>query len=246
MHNKPAKIATRSSIFTIVIDAGHGGKDSGAIGANGVQEKQVVLAIAKRLAKAINEQAHMRAFLSRKDDEFVPLAERLRRGRRGGADLFISIHADAANFNRRASGASVYILSQHGASTVAGRWLAERENHSELNGLDLNTLQDQGPMLRSVLIDLAQTAAMRDSHRLATALLNALEPVSPLHYTHVEHAPFLVLKSPDIPSVLVETGFLSNLTEEKRLSDSAYQARLAKALLAGIKQYMQNQGALLK
>lgn len=236
---KPA--AKMKRVFSVVIDAGHGGKDPGAKGVKGVEEKDVVLAIAKKLAHEINQQPNMRAILTRHSDYFVPLGQRLRLARKGEADLFIAIHADAY-FNNSATGASVYTLSQRGASSVAARWLAQRENHSELDGVELNTLQDQSPMLRSVLIDLAQAATTQDSIRLGASVLNALENVSSLHYSHVERAPFLVLKSPDIPSVLVETGFLSNPKEEQRLADPKYQLKIARALREGIVQYVRKYG----
>lgn len=230
-------------IFTIVIDAGHGGKDPGALGVRGTEEKEVVLSIAKKLAKEINQTPHMRAVLTRSGDYFIPLMQRLKLARKGDADLFVAIHADA-HFDKTASGASVYILSQHGASTVAARWLAQRENHSELDNVELNTLKDQSPMLRQVLIDLAQTSTKQDSTRLGNSVLDALEDIGPLHYAHVEHAPFLVLKSPDIPSILIETGFLSNPREESKLKDPAYQDKIAKALRHGIGQYVRKYGVL--
>lgn len=234
----PTPIKTPSKrVFTVVIDAGHGGKDPGARGKRGTEEKQIVLAIAKKLAYAINQEPNMRAVMTRKGDYFVPLVDRLKLARKGEADLFVAIHADAY-FNNNAAGASVYALSQRGASSVAARWLAERENHSELDGVELNTLKDQSPMLRSVLIDLAQTATARDSLRLGSNVLDALEQMTALHYAHVERAPFLVLKSPDIPSILVETGFISNPSEEEQLGNPAYQAKIAQALRQGIAQYV--------
>ena len=235
---KPTIVAplTRRNVV-IVIDPGHGGKDPGAIGRDGTQEKTVVLAIAKQLADIINAQPNMRAILTRNGDYFIPLAGRLMAARKGKADIFIAIHADAY-FNNRANGASVYALSQHGASSVAARWLAQRENHSELGGVDLRGLDDQSYLLRSVLIDLAQTATSTDSLRLGTALLDALDNVTKLHYTRVEQAPFLVLKSPDIPSILVETGFISNPAEAQRLQDKRYQNKMAVALFQGIRTYL--------
>lgn len=229
--------------MVVVIDAGHGGKDPGAVGENGVQEKNVVLAIAKKLATRINESGEMRAVLTRQGDYFVGLRDRLKLARKGKADLFIAIHADSY-FNTRASGASVYTLSRHGATTEAARWLARRDNYSELGGVDLGDLPDQSVVLRSVLIDLAQTATITDSMRLGTSLLDALDNVTSLHYTRVEQAPFVVLKSPDIPSVLVETGFITNRTEEKRLADNQYQNQLADALYAGVQHYVKRYAGL--
>lgn len=226
----------KTDIFTVVVDAGHGGKDTGALGPNGIKEKDVVLAIAKKLAYDINQQPGMKAVLTRSGDYFVPLRKRLNLARKGEGDLFIAIHADSY-FNAKATGASVYALSQHGATSEAARWLAQKDNYSELDGVELNELHDRSPILRSVLIDLAQTATIRGSLRLGNKMLDALDDVANLHYKHVEQAPFMVLKSPDIPSVLVETGFISNPREEKRLADPIYQQRIANALLTGIKQY---------
>ncbi len=223
--------------LVIVVDAGHGGKDPGTIGMHGTQEKNVVLAIALRLADLINEDPKLHASLTRRGDYFVTLKGRLQLARRDKADLFIAIHADSY-FNDHSIGASVYALSQHGASSMQARWLADRENHSELGGVDLNGLGDHSYLLRSVLIDLAQTATIIDSVRLGTDMLHSLQSVTSLHYARVEQAPFMVLKSPDIPSILVETGFLSNPMEEERLRDPDYRDKLARALLTGIRQYV--------
>lgn len=224
-------------VITVVIDAGHGGKDPGALGIHGTHEKDVVLAIAKRLASLINQQPNMHAVLTRSGDYFVPLRDRLRLARKGKADLFMSIHADSY-FNTQASGMSVYTLSRRGATSEAARWLAKRENYLELGGVDLGELGDQSYLLRSVLIDLAQTATSRDSMRFGVSMLDSLDTIAPLHYTRVEQAPFMVLKSPDIPSVLVETGFISNGNEELRLRDVKYQARIAQALFEGVRSYL--------
>lgn len=221
----------------IVIDPGHGGKDSGAIGEYGTEEKHVVLGIARRLARLINQVPYQRAVLTRNGDYFVPLRGRLRLAHKGKADLFIAIHADSY-FNRRSSGASVYALSHRGATSEAARYLAKRENYSELGGVDLSGLEDKSYMLRSVLIDLAQTATITDSLRLGNAMLNSLGSVTKLHYRRVEQAPFVVLKSPDIPSILVETGFISNPAEERMLTDADYQNNIAEALFNGIQYYL--------
>ncbi len=223
--------------LVVVIDAGHGGKDPGTIGINGTREKDVVLAIALRLADLISQDPKLKVSLTRRGDYFVTLKGRLQLARKDKADLFIAIHADSY-FNDHSVGASVYALSQHGASSMAARWLADRENHSELGGVDLNGLGDNSYMLRSVLIDLAQTATIIDSVRLGTDMLKSLESVTSLHYARVEQAPFMVLKSPDIPSILVETGFLSNPEEEERLRDPEYRDKLAHALLSGIRQFV--------
>jgi N-acetylmuramoyl-L-alanine amidase len=223
--------------FVIVVDAGHGGKDPGTIGLHGTKEKDVVLAIALRLADLINQEPNMHAALTRRGDYFVTLQDRLRLARSNKADLFIAIHADSY-FTAQMTGASVYALSRHGASSMTARWLADHDNHSELGGVDLNGLGDHSYVLRSVLIDLAQTATIVDSLRLGTEVLSSLGSVAPLHYTRVEQAPFMVLKSPDIPSILVETGFLSTQSEEERLRDPEYRERLAHALLNGIRRYV--------
>jgi N-acetylmuramoyl-L-alanine amidase len=223
--------------FDIVIDAGHGGKDPGALGRNGAREKDIVLNIAKILTKKLNALPHVRAVMTREEDYFVPLRKRLAIAREAKADLFIAIHADAY-FDKHAEGASVYALSQHGATSEAARWLAKRDNYSELDGVEFNSLSDRDPIIRSVLVDLAQTTTMEDSIKVGNAVLDALERISPLHHAHVERAPFVVLKSPDIPSILVETGFITSPKEERRLTNAVYQEQLADALRAGIYQYV--------
>ena len=243
----PSFSSKKNGVYTpyrpmiVVIDPGHGGKDPGALGELGTEEKTVVLAIAKELADKINRTSSMRAVLTRQGDYFVSLRDRLIRARKGKADLFIAIHADSY-FNKRADGASVYALSKHGATSVAARWLADRDNHSELGDVDLNDLNDQSYVLRSVLIDMAQTATVTDSLRLGTVMLDALDRVTDLHYTKVEQAPFMVLKSPDIPSVLIELGFISNRKEEQHLRDKAYQRKMADALFNGIRLYQKRYG----
>lgn len=224
--------------FIVVIDPGHGGKDPGAEGKDGAKEKTVVLAIARQLATLINHQPHMHAVLTRKGDYFVTLRNRLRLAHKGKADIFIAIHADSYLSDQSTAGASVYALSQRGATSEAARWLAQRENYSELGGVDLADLGDKSAVLRSVLIDLAQTATITDSLRLGKSMLDSLGDVTELHYKRVEQAPFVVLKSPDIPSVLVETGFISNPSEEARLKNKEYQDKLALALFHGIQVYI--------
>lgn len=236
-------IPSSSRSITVMIDPGHGGKDSGAVGPSGIKEKDVVLAIAKQLASMINQQPHMRAVLTRDGDYFISLHDRLVSARRDKVDLFVAIHADSY-FNKKANGASVYALSQHGATSIAARWLARADNYSELGGVDLGDLEDQSYMLRSVLIDLAQTTTTRESMRLGGSLLDALDNVTKLHYARVEQAPFMVLKSPDIPSILVETGFISNAKEESRLRDRSYQRKIAQALLSGIMIYHKKYAAV--
>lgn len=235
---------THPHLFTVVIDAGHGGRDPGAIGPLGAKEKEVVLAIAKRLAKLLNQQKGMHAILTREGDDFVGLRDRLRLARKGKADLFMSIHADSY-FNNHARGMSVYALSRRGATSEAAHWLAKRENNSELGGVDLKELADQSYLLRSVLIDLAQTATITDSLRLGHAILDNLQRAAiRLHYSRVEQAPFMVLKSPDIPSILVETGFISNPSEEKRLRDKKHQEEIAQGLLQGLRHYINHYSAI--
>lgn len=222
--------------IVIVIDPGHGGKDPGTISPNGIREKDVVLAISRDLFQLLQKEPGYRSALTRTNDYFIPLRGRLAIARQDKGDMFIAIHADAAG-ESDATGAAVFALSPHGASSEAARWLAEKENYSELGAVPLS---DKSDMLRSVLIDLSQTATISSSLQLGSALLPQLAKVGRLHYTHVETAPFMVLKSPDIPSLLVETGFLSNPLEERRLSDPRYQQEIAQALFTGIKNYFWN------
>ena len=217
----------------VTIDPGHGGKDPGAIGANGTREKNVVLAISQELVEQINRQPGMHAVLTREGDYYIGLRQRLTAARKHNADLFIAIHADAYN-KRDSIGASVFALSPHGASSEAARWLAERENHSELGDVPLN---DKSLMLRSVLLDLSQTATIIDSLHLGDQVLHNLRNMTKLHNLKVEQAPFMVLKSPDIPSILIETGFITNPEEEIKLSDPHYRETLASAITNGIKSY---------
>lgn len=220
----------------IVLDPGHGGKDPGATGRRGTHEKEVVLAIAKRLKQVIDKQPGMKAILTRKGDYYIGLRQRLELARKYDADLFISIHADAFK-NPRSKGASVFALSQRGATSEAARWLAEKENYSELGGVNLSDLDDSSGIIRSVLIDLSQTATISASLKLGKRILNNLDDFTVLHNERVEQARFVVLKSPDIPSILVETGFISNPREESHLKSSFYQEKLAKALTAGLISY---------
>lgn len=226
-----------SKTTTIVIDAGHGGSDPGARGARGHLEKNVVLQIAKRLALKLNHTKNIRVTMTRTQDHFVPLRERLTLARKSKADLFIAIHADGY-FNREARGASVYALSAHGATSEAAHWLAKQDNYSELGGVELNALKDKSPILRKVLIDLAQTATIKASLILGNDILQSLDDIATLHHKSVEQAPFLVLKSPDIPSILIETGFISNPQEERQLANPFYQNKIAQALAQGILQYI--------
>jgi len=227
-----ARPAARDLI--VAIDAGHGGEDPGAIGKYGTREKDVVLAIARALAQRVDAEPGMRAVLTRDGDYFVPLRDRMRRARAQQADLFVSIHADAIR-DRSVDGSSVYILSQHGATTEAARWLAERENASDLIGGV--SLEDKSDMLASVLLDLSQTASLTASHTAAEHVLHELNRVGEVRRPLVQQAGFMVLKSPDIPSMLVETAYISNPAEEQRLRGLAHQAKLAEAIHQGLREY---------
>ena len=219
-------------MLTVVVDAGHGGEDPGARGRRGTHEKHVTLAIARRLKALIDAEPGMRAVLTRDGDYFIPLAARADKARRVKADLFVSIHADAFLLPH-ARGSSVFALSERGATSTTARWLAKRENEADLiGGVNLD-VKDR--YLAETLLDLSQTATINDSLKIGRAVLAELGEVNTLHKAYVEQAGFAVLKSPDVPSILVETAFISNPEEEKRLGDAAYQDRLARALLAGIK-----------
>jgi N-acetylmuramoyl-L-alanine amidase len=220
--------------IVIAIDAGHGGEDPGAKGYKGTYEKDVVLAIARRLHRLINREAGMRAVLIRDGDYFIPLRERMEKARAMKADLFVSIHADAFR-DRRARGSSVYVLSQRGASSEAARWLATSENKSDLIGGV--KLDDKDDMLASVLLDLSQTASIEASLEAGEQVLKQLKKVGKVHKPHVQQAGFAVLKSPDIPSILVETAFISNPREERKLTSSRYQSAMASAILNGVRGY---------
>jgi N-acetylmuramoyl-L-alanine amidase len=220
--------------LVIAIDAGHGGEDPGAIGQNGTREKDVVLAIARELALQINAETGMKAVLTRNGDYFVPLRDRMRRARAQSADLFVSIHADSIR-DRRVDGSSVYILSQRGATDEASRWLAERENASDLIGGV--SLDDKDDVLASVLLDLSQSASLSASQVAAERVLRQLNRVGEVRKPQVQQARFMVLKSPDIPSMLVETAYISNPQEEQRLRSQPHQAKLAAAIHQGVHDY---------
>ena len=232
--NRFSRPASRQLI--VVIDPGHGGKDPGASGHHRTLEKHVVLAIAKRLQQKINRQPGMKAVLTRDGDYFIDLRRRLDISRRYHPDVFVAIHADAFT-NAQSHGASVFALSQRGATSEAARWLAEKENYSELGGVNLKGLDDKSGMIRSVLIDLSQTATINASLKIGSNVLHGLGRMTTLHNYKVEQARFVVLKSPDTPSILVETGFISNPLEEQRLASSAYQEKLSQAIFDGIYQY---------
>lgn len=220
--------------LVIAIDAGHGGKDPGAVGKRGTKEKQVVLDIARKLAKLLEREPGYKPVLIRSGDVFLPLRERIRKARSAKADLFLSIHADASP-NHDAQGSSVYILSEHGASSEAARFLAKQENSVDLIGGV--SLDQRDETLASVLLDLSQRHTIETSQEAAERLLGELKRVGKVHSRKVEKAAFVVLKSPDVPSVLVETAFISNPREERRLRTRAHQERVAKSLVNGIKKY---------
>jgi N-acetylmuramoyl-L-alanine amidase len=231
-------IPTSDREIVIAIDAGHGGEDPGAHGPTGVWEKNITLAVARQLEKEINAEPGMSAVLTRDGDYFIPLEKRYLKAREAKADLFVSIHADA--FHREAAaGASVYVLSTRGASGEAARWLADRENASDLvGGVSFDGKDDT---LAAVLLDLSQSATMKGSKDAANHVLAAMKRVGKAHKPHVEHANFVVLRSPDVPSMLVETAFISNPSEEKKLNDPAYRKRLAKAIRDGVRDYFHTQ-----
>lgn len=219
----------------VVIDPGHGGKDPGAQGLHGAREKDVVLKISKELQNLLNKEPGFTAIMTRNTDFYISLRKRLEIARRNHADMFVAIHADAYHHSH-ATGASVYALSQRGATSEAAKWLAEKENESELGGLS-SELADKDAMLRSVLIDLSQTHTIASSLHIGRDVLTKLGRNAPLHHPRVEQAAFVVLKSPDIPSILVETGFLSNPLEEEKLTNKVFQRQTAYAIKEGIKKY---------
>ncbi len=220
--------------LVVAIDAGHGGEDPGAIGRDGTREKDVTLAIARSLAQRINSEPGMRAVLTRSGDYFVKLRDRMERARAARADLFISVHADAVR-DRSVAGSSVYVLSARGASNEAAKWLADRENAADLIGGV--SLDDKDDVVASVLLDLSQSAAMSASAVAAAKVLNALNDVGEVRRAEVQHAGFVVLKSPDVPSMLIESAYITNPGEERRLRDPRHQARIAEAILAGVRGY---------
>lgn len=230
---KPAE-PQYARLITVAIDAGHGGEDPGALGAKGSREKDITLALAKKLKQKIDAQENMHAVLIRDGDYFVPLAQRVTKARAVKADLFMSIHADAF-IKPHARGSSVFALSENGATSVAAKWLAKKENDADLvGGINIDV---KDAFLKRTLIDLSQTATINDSLKLGHAVLKAMGGVNTLHKRHVEQAGFAVLKAPDIPSILIETAFISNPQEEKRLNDPGYQDKLVDAIVGGVKHY---------
>ncbi len=220
--------------LVIAIDAGHGGQDVGAKGYSGTYEKNVTLATARELARQVNAEPGMQAVLTRDNDTFIPLAERYHKARAAKADLFISIHADA-DPTHTATGSSVWVLSQRGVTSQAARWLADRENAADLIGGV--SLSDKDDTLASVLLDLSQSATMKASNDAAERVHQALRDIGRTHKAHPERANFVVLRSPDVPSMLVETAFITNADEEQQLNDADYRARLAGAVLSGVRGY---------
>lgn len=237
--NKPEMIR----LITVAIDPGHGGEDPGAISRSGTHEKNITLSIARKLKAKIDKEPNMRAALTRDGDYFISLPMRLVKARQFNADLFVSVHADAF-IKPHARGSSVYALSERGATSAAARWLAKKENEADLiGGVNLDI---KDPYLKQTLLDLSQTATINDSLKLGREVLLEIGDINHLHKHDVEQAGFAVLKSPDIPSILVETAFISNPDEEKKLKDAAYQDKLADAILAGIKRYFANNPPLAR
>lgn len=221
-------------LLTVAIDPGHGGEDPGAIGGSGTYEKHVALDIAKKLRAKIDAQPNMRSMMTRDADFFVPLNVRVQKARRVGADLFVSIHADAFT-TPDAKGSSVFALSEHGASSAAARWMANKENSSdEIGGINIKSAD---ATVNRALFDMSTTAQIRDSMRYGNFVLKEIGGINKLHKGSVEQAGFAVLKAPDIPSILVETAFISNPDEERRLNDDAYRDKMADAIMTGIKRY---------
>jgi N-acetylmuramoyl-L-alanine amidase len=239
--SKPRPLVDR--LVTIVIDAGHGGEDPGARGANGSLEKDVTLAIAQLLKDKIDREGNMRAVLTREGDYYIALGQRVEKARRVQADLFVSIHADAF-IRPNARGSSVFALSERGATSMQARWLAKKENSADLIG-GVN-LKQKDPYLARTLLDLSQTATINDSLRLGREVLSEIGDINRLHGRDVEQAGFAVLKAPDIPSILVETAFISNPEEERRLNDPTFQSKLADSIVSGIKRYLAKNPALAK
>ena len=230
-------------LVTIVLDPGHGGEDPGAIGRGGSYEKNVTLSVARRLKEKIDATPNMRSVLTRDGDYFIPLQQRVGKARRVQADLFVSVHADAF-IKSTARGSSVFVLSETGASSSAARWLANKENSADLvGGVNLGA---KDPYLARTLLDLSQTATINDSLKLGKDVLGELGRINTLHKGQVEQAGFAVLKAPDIPSILIETAFISNPEEEARLNDEAYQDRMAEAILKGIRRYFAKNPPLAK
>ncbi len=231
------KRTQRKQKFVIALDPGHGGRDPGAIGKKGTREKDVALSVAKKMKTLINRESGYRAILTRDADRFVTLRNRVKKAREAEADIFISLHADSFH-KSNVKGASVYALSLRGASSEAARWIAKKENSSDLIGGI--SLDDKDDLIASVLLDLSQTATIQDSLELGSDVLSHIGKVSRLNNNKVQQAGFAVLKAPDMPSILIETAFLSNPSEEKKLRNPKHQHKLAKAVFSGIKNHLKN------
>jgi len=245
-HHKPGQKPGQEKMvrmLTIALDPGHGGEDPGAMGARGSREKDIVLAIAKRLKDKIEDHPNMRVMLTRDGDYFVPLGKRVEKARKVDADLFVSIHADAF-VKTSARGSSVFVLSEKGATSSAARWLADKENQADLIGG--TNAKGHDPQLASVLFDLSTTAQINDSMKVGKAVLGEIGGINKLHKGSVEQAGFAVLKAPDIPSILIETAFISNPEEEARLLDDDYQDKIADAIVKGIRRYFAKNPPLAK
>lgn len=240
-HSQLAPASRRPII--VALDPGHGGEDPGAIGRRGTREKNVTLAIAHKIRSLIDREPGMRTMLTRDDDYFVPLNVRVEKARRVRADLFVSIHADAFT-TPSARGSSVFALSEHGATSSAARWLAQRENEADLIG-GVN-LDNRDPILAKTLLDLSQTAQINDSLRVGRSVLDGIGAINSLHKGSVEQAGFAVLKAPDIPSILVETAFISNPDEELKLRSDRHQQQFAASIVGGVKRYFAQNPALAR
>jgi len=233
---KPPVAAAMDSLIVIALDPGHGGEDPGAVGPSGLREKDVVLAVGLKLRERLQSNPNIRVLMTRDADFFVPLHERVRKARRVQADLFVSIHADAF-FTPQARGASVFVLSDGAATSAAARWMANKENAADMvGGVNVGAATKDANVLRA-LLDMSTTAQIKDSLKLGSEVLGQIGKIGKLHKVKVEQAGFAVLKAPDIPSILVETAFISNPEEEKKLRDPAYQDQLVDALASGIAKY---------
>jgi N-acetylmuramoyl-L-alanine amidase len=240
----PAEQRRVDRLVIVALDPGHGGEDPGAVGPTGLREKDVVLAVALALREKLNALPGMRVMMTRDADFFVPLQDRVRKARRVQADLFVSIHADAF-LRPEARGASVFALSTQGATSNAARWMANKENAADaVGGVNVKTVRD--PQVLRAMLDMSTTAQIKDSLRLGHEVLQRIGKVGRLHKGQVEQAGFAVLKAPDIPSILVETAFISNPEEEAQLRDGAYRAQLVQALAAGIKRYFERHPPLAR
>ena len=240
----PPKIATRVPLithakpFVVVLDPGHGGEDPGAIGPAGTYEKDVVLAIARQTKALLEQDNRVIVFMTREEDVFIPLGDRVKKARSVAADVFVSIHADA--FTRPdARGSSVFALSERGASSAAAKWIADKENQSDLIGGV--RLMGRDPMLAKMILEMSQSITNADSLKLGRGMIGELKPVNFMHKHAVEQAGFAVLRSPDVPSILIETAFISNPEEERKLASSSHQLKLARAIRSGVRKFLATQ-----